>query len=482
MNTIKGRWPLLILGVTVFLAAFGVAFAVSSHPTWQVWQKKEGTATLNPLRALSSGDMVVSFDSTGDQQVVSLQFPTWHSTPPVRSWRRAAPQTVWFHNNTDTGVGPAVNLRPVDPCHEVLRKGTNQKIGKIEADSWLGGKWIGTTCQDDWKPEAVIPPGGMAKMEVRLHPQGNLVSGDTFDVVFGAVGSTGGKPAPLQVAFLTTWGTSGAADGQFDRPIGIAMDASGRVYVADTLNHRVQVFNGDGAFSHKWGSLGNSDGQFNFPSGIAVDESGNVYVADTMNLRVQVFSASGTFLHKWGTGGAGDGQFNFPSGIAVDSGKVYVTDHVNHSVQVFGSDGTFLRKWGSFGNGNGLFNTPEGIVINRSGTVYVADHVNHRVQVFSGDGTFLRKWGTKGPGDSQFNHPTGIALDQSGKVYVADRDNHRVQVFSSDGILLLKWGTSGTGNSQFNSPRGMVVDGSRRAYVVDRKNHRVQVFSVTGGQ
>lgn len=136
-------------------------------------------------------------------------------------------------------------------------------------------------------------------------------------------------------------------------------------------------------FLRKWGSWGSGDGQFKNPYGVAVDASGNVYVVDTGNPRIQKFSSSGAFLAKWGSSGSGDGQFEIPYGVAVDAwGKVYVVDTGNPRIQKFSNSGAFLAKWGSWGNGDGQFNYPSGVAVNASGNVYVADTSNSRIQVF----------------------------------------------------------------------------------------------------
>ncbi|MCH8222671.1 MAG: SMP-30/gluconolactonase/LRE family protein, partial [Chloroflexi bacterium] len=168
-------------------------------------------------------------------------------------------------------------------------------------------------------PQQIVPESG----------SGEPV-GDTFDPDAEAEGAT----------LVAKWGSPGGGDGQFNRPGGVAVDASGNVYVADFDNHRVQVFSPEGRFLRKWGSEGAADGEFDGPTGVAVDGSGNVYVVDGLNARVQVFSPEGRFLRKWGSEGAADGEFGGPTGVAVDaSGNVYVVDTGSHRVQVFSPEG-----------------------------------------------------------------------------------------------------------------------------------------------
>jgi len=130
---------------------------------------------------------------------------------------------------------------------------------------------------------------------VRQWPtQGNSLAidaaGHVFEVSEGGVvskyTSTGTE--------LTHWGTYGSGPGQFDSPLGIAVDASGNVYVTDTYNHRVQVFSNDGAFVTQWGTYGSGPGQFYRPSGIGIGPDGRIYVSDTWNGRVQVFESLAT--------------------------------------------------------------------------------------------------------------------------------------------------------------------------------------------
>lgn len=174
---------------------------------------------------------------------------------------------------------------------------------------------------------------------------GNVYIADTINHRIQEFGSTG--------EYHTWWGSYCDVVAEEPRncnkglryPEGIAANTDGIIYVADTGNDRIQMFNSHGAPLRRWGSdcfvhdedPGTCDGKFNAPSGIAVDVAGNVYVADTGNNRIQVFDPSGVFIKKWGSEGSGDGQFLRPKGIAVDyAGNVYVADTFNHRIQKFG--------------------------------------------------------------------------------------------------------------------------------------------------
>ncbi len=138
--------------------------------------------------------------------------------------------------------------------------------------------------------------------------------------------------AQLDTPWLVNrWGTCCTGDGRFFNPRGVAVDAEGNLYVADTFNYRIQKFDRTGAFLTKWGADGTTgDGEFSYPSGVAVDAAGHVYVADTFNDRIQKFDGDGAFLTKWGSSGSGEAQFQRPQGVTVDAaGNLYVADTFN---------------------------------------------------------------------------------------------------------------------------------------------------------
>ncbi len=271
--------------------------------------------------------------------------------------------------------------------------------------------------------------------------------------------------------FVTKWESQGSGDGQFSMPMGIACSAD-RVYVVDSDNDRVQVFDTAGTFVRAWGGYGTGDGQFSYPFGIAVDSDGNVYVTDGLNNRTQKFSSDGDYLAQWGGPGTGNGQFIIPTGIAVNaSGNVYVADYGNFRVQKFTSDGAFLAEWGGLA-------VHVGIAVNADGSrVYVSDALRSRVQVFDSAGAPLGSFGSFGTGDGQFGSPYFIAVDAAGSVYVCDSTNDRVQKFTSDGDFVTTWGSRGSGDGQFRQPLGIAVDSAGAVYVTDSMNGRVEKFA-----
>jgi tripartite motif-containing protein 71 len=188
------------------------------------------------------------------------------------------------------------------------------------------------------------------------------------------------------------------ANGTFNLPESIAIkSSSGRIYVADTGNHRVEYFTSAGVYEGQFGSsdysastgvisAGSGDGEMSSPSGVAVNQtSGDVYVLDTGNDRVQQFTATGTYIRQWGTTGTGNGQFTDPTAIGVSpaTGNVFVTDSTRDDVQEFSGSGAFIRRFGGNGTGNGQFAFPSGIAFNAAGTsIYVSDLSNEDVQEF----------------------------------------------------------------------------------------------------
>ncbi|MDP3297568.1 MAG: 6-bladed beta-propeller [Thermodesulfovibrionia bacterium] len=199
-----------------------------------------------------------------------------------------------------------------------------------------------------------------------------FVADSRIDKVFGLDKNTGDLVMSI-----------GAAK-EFQNPSGMVFDEDrDKLYVTDTQNHLIRVFDKDGKALFTIGKRGDGDGEFNFPSYLALDREGRLFIADTLNFRVQVFDQEGRFLKKFGRLGDVSGTFTRPYGIGVDSeGHIYVVDTAFNNFQVFESDGTLLLWVGNAGTKPGEFFLPTGMYIDKQDRLYVADTFNHRVQVF----------------------------------------------------------------------------------------------------
>jgi tripartite motif-containing protein 71 len=293
------------------------------------------------------------------------------------------------------------------------------------------------------------------------------------------VGTAGAGVAGM--GFQQAVGNGTPIDGSFNQTAGIAVDATGEVFIGDNGNNRVQRFDTSGTFSTKWGSAGSSTGQFSAPTSVAAPLTAGVFVADAGNNRIQKFTGGGTFITSWGTAGTGSGQFqgNFEVAANATETLVYTSEASTNRVQEFSGTGTFVGTWGGTGSGDGQFNGPTGIAVDSGGNVWVADTNNQRIQEFSSTGTFMAKFGSLGTGNGQFESPSGVAVDTSGNIYVADTVNNRVQKFDNTTAFVTTWGTAGVGDNQLEQPRDIAVDSSANVYVSDVMNF-VRKFSSTG--
>jgi uncharacterized protein (TIGR03663 family) len=226
------------------------------------------------------------------------------------------------------------------------------------------------------------------------------------------------------------------------------------------------------------------DGQFCEPWGVAVGPEGRIYVADTWNHRVQVFSPFGEFLGKSGAFGQSGGAvasaptlFYGPRDLAVaENGNVYVADTGNKRVQVFDRDLQYLRAFGGAGVVEGRLDEPVGVTIGTDELLYVADTWNRRVQLFTLDGRSVEAWPVAGwVGQSVLNKPY-VASDSLGRVYVSDPESQRLVVFDATGAPMAVLDLAAAEGQVPPLPVGIYVDSLDRVWVSDAANHRVLRF------
>jgi len=221
---------------------------------------------------------------------------------------------------------------------------------------------------------------------------------------------------------ILTVGSKGMPPFGDSRPTGIATDGEGNVYVAS--DHEVQKFNRHG---ESVGKLGTNVGEFQWPFGVRYHNR-QVYVCDSQNSRVQVFDSNLNYVRSFGTTGDGPSQLKKPRDIEFDAqGNMFVLDYSKHQVLVFTEDGQYLHHFGQKGQNKGELSDPRGLCISGD-YVYVTELFNH-VSVFHTSGEFVHSFGKEGSGRDELKAPYGIAIDRDGFVFVCDKDNSRIQVF-----------------------------------------------------
>jgi sugar lactone lactonase YvrE len=314
--------------------------------------------------------------------------PTPTPTPTPTVTEAYAVVKVWGSSGTGPGQFQAPGGIAIDPAGNVyVADPGNNRVQKFDRNgtflSRIGG--VGSP-----PAQQLVGPSG-----VTVDRGGTVYVADT--------GNNRVQAFDMNLTFLSQMGIGGLGGvnlGQMFGPQGIAVDGAGRVHIADTGNNRTQTFAANGtplSFLGAPGGLGGFGiGQFLRPSGIAVDAANSIYVADTGNNRVQVFNPDGSFAGQIGGTGSAIGQVIAPQGVAVDNqSNVYVADTGNNRVQKYAKNGTYLGQVGGRGqpaNGSsvradttapGVFSAPGGVAIDGSGNVYVADTGNDRVQVFA---------------------------------------------------------------------------------------------------
>lgn len=187
-------------------------------------------------------------------------------------------------------------------------------------------------------------------------------------------------------------GGQGTDEGQLNYPSSLATDSQGHIYVVDRGNSRIQVFDGDGRFVRTIGGRSN-DGtddpsELDFCRHIVIDENDRVYVCDSYDHHIHVYDAKGNAITQFGEYGDGEGQFHHPVAMAIDRNRyLHVVETGNARVQVFDLNGNYLRTYGSFGDGLGGLKSPRSIAVDYRGNAYVVDAAGMHIDVFGPDGT-----------------------------------------------------------------------------------------------
>jgi len=296
----------------------------------------------------------------------------------------------------------------------------------------------------------------------------------------------------------------------FFSPAGVAVDGGGNIYVADYGNNLIRKITASGLVSTLAGSgnqgsinAGGVLASFNQPTGIAVDATGNVFVGDAGNDIIRKITPDGTVTTFAGSdstgyadGAAATASFFHPEGITLDAaGNVYVADAGNNLIRKV-SGGTVStiagNKLGT--TADNIFSDPTGVAIDAEGNIYTANFLASNilkinsagtVSVFAGSGNIGSLNGTGIA--ASFYFPNSLAVDAGGNVYVSDGVNNLIRKITPDGTVSTFAGSGVAGAvdgngaaASFNGPAGLAVDAVGNVYVADANNNRIRKITPAG--
>ncbi len=313
-------------------------------------------------------------------------------------------------------------------------------------------------------------------------------------------------------------GIAGFADGNsttamFKYPMGLAIDSSGNIIVADYSDHRIRMIDIYGEVSTLAGTgvAGFNDAsapaaQFYRPAGVAIDSSGNIIITDSYNNKIRKIDTDGevSTIAGGGSPNVGDfvdgtgtnARFYGPRGVAIDNnGNIIVADYFNNRIRKIDTSGNVTTiagdGTGGFTDGVGTaakFNGPTGVAIDSSGNIIVSDYYNHRIRKIdtSGNVTTIVGNGTASFADgnsttAKFKYPKGVTVDSDGNIIVADQDNHRIRKIDTNGNVTTIAGNGtadfadGVGTeAMFKYPSDVAIDSSGNIIVVDMINYKIR--------
>jgi sugar lactone lactonase YvrE len=317
-----------------------------------------------------------------------------------------------------------------------------------------------------------------------------------------------------------------ATDAELYSPQGVAVDASGKLFIADTDNYRIRrvrtngiitTVAGDGIEGYSGDGGLSISAKLSYPSGVAVDASGNLFIADTDNNRIRkvgtngiitTVAGNGTYGYSGDGGPAASAELSYLSGVAVDApGNLFIADTENQRIRKVGTNGIITTvagngRVGYSGDGgpatNAELSWPAGVAVDASGNVFFAEQDNNVIRKVETDGIITTVAGNGTPGyfgdggaaaNAELNYPTGVTVDVFGNLFIADSRNNVVREVEHNGIITTVAGDGGYGffgdggaatNAAFSGVGGVAVDDLGNLFIADENNQRIREVIVEG--
>ncbi len=462
----------------------------------------------NRVRVVTSAGVIRTFAGNG---LISPGGP--------RTYNDGGPATDGLlHLPLGVAVDNAGNVYIADTADNIIRKvDADGIITTVAGDSYASYAGDGGNAVD---AELNKPA------DVAVDSSGNLYIADTNNAAIRKVTKDGIInlfAGNLSIGFSGDGGDATKAG--LIAPVAVAVDSSGNLFIVENGDSRIRKvdtknvistvagtgvagFAGDGSTADK--------AQLNSPTGVAVDSSGNIYVADSLNLRIRKISSgnmstvagNGVLSYSGDGGAATAAQLLAPEGVAVDaSGNLYVSDTGNNVVRRVGSNGTITTWAGNrsagFGGDGGAatsaqLNAPLGLAVDTAGNLYIADSGNARVRRVTAAGSIstVAGNGTAGFGGdggaasaANLNTPSDVAVDATGNLYIADLSNNRVRKVTPAGTISTVAGNGNGGydgdggpavNARLRLPRAVAVDAAGNLYIADSGNRVVRQVNAAG--
>ncbi|XP_022251345.1 B-box type zinc finger protein ncl-1-like [Limulus polyphemus] len=369
------------------------------------------------------------------------------------------------------GFNPAVELNTLDlkfvSNYQTIQIGVRNTFGYLRQNSEL---------LVETKPQSIARPNGVIGSE-RSHQNGHMFDSNGISKRSGSTNTFG--------SFLTNLGDLNSYEKWSSAPSDIfqngsetfpissdtLFDLSSKLFSSSIFPLKSQIKRQKMIYYCKFGEFGVMEGQFTEPSGVAVNVQSDIIVADTNNHRIQIFDKEGRFKFQFGECGKRDGQLLYPNRVAVvkASGDIIVTERSpTHQIQIYNQYGQFVRKFGA-----NILQHPRGVTVDNKGRIIVVECKVMRVIIFDLLGNVHHKFGCS----KHLEFPNGVVVNDKQEIFISDNRAHCVKVFNYEGIFLWQIGREGI----TNYPIGVCISPLGEILVADNHNNfNITIFTQDG--